>query len=108
MTAAERHRLVGILARLGSDFAGERAAAGLLASRMLQANNLTWDDVVLPVALRSPTWRAEVAFAQRHAGWLRPWERDFVASVTAQSRLSPKRLAILREIATKLWARGAT
>ena len=36
LTSAERTRLVAILGRLGSEFQGERAAAGLLASRMLR------------------------------------------------------------------------
>ncbi len=116
MTPADRNRLVAILGRLGSDFDGERAAAGLLASRIIKGNNLTWDDIVLPVALshddtarsRPPTWRADVQLCQRYTGGLRPWERGFIAPVAAQPRLTAKQLATLREIASKLRARGAT
>ena len=40
LAPAEVRRLVGILGRLGSDHNGERAVAGLLASRMLRAAGL--------------------------------------------------------------------
>lgn len=39
-------KLAAVLARLESLFDGERAAAGLLASRMVRAAGLTWHDVL--------------------------------------------------------------
>jgi hypothetical protein len=119
VTPGERTKLVAILGRLGSDFDGERAAAGLLASRMLKTIGASWDDVVRsdqggpagrtnrPSPSWAPPWHSDVALCQRHEGWLRPWERGFIASVAARQRLSRKQLAILRDIARELRARGA-
>jgi hypothetical protein len=39
----DKEKLAKILGMLASDKDGERAAAGLLASRMLKASGLTWD-----------------------------------------------------------------
>ena len=39
-------RLVKVLGMLGSDHAGERAAAALQASRILKEAGLTWHDVL--------------------------------------------------------------
>jgi hypothetical protein len=52
MTGSRRFdpaRLAKVLARLGSDHDGERAAAGLLASRMVREAGLTWDQLLAPV-----------------------------------------------------------
>ena len=46
LSPGERNRLVGILGRLGSDHARERAAAGLLAARLLRNRGLSWDDLI--------------------------------------------------------------
>ena len=112
MTPAERRRLVGILDRLGSDHDGERAAAGLLASRLLQSAGLQWDQVIpadgspRPSALPPIGWRGELAFCERHRSFLRKWESGFVASVGSRSGLTPKQRAVLAEIAAGLRARG--
>ena len=45
LSPRERARLVGILSRLSSSFAGERAAAGLLAAKFLAKHNLMWSDL---------------------------------------------------------------
>lgn len=41
-----RKRLVRVLGMLGSDHAGERDAAALVATRMLKEAGLTWYDVL--------------------------------------------------------------
>ena len=45
LTARERARLAGILARLASPYESERAAAGLLASAFVAKHGLTWVDL---------------------------------------------------------------
>lgn len=39
-------RLAAVCARLGSDFDGERAAAGLLATRILADAGISWSDLI--------------------------------------------------------------
>ena len=46
MTNADRQRLAAILGMLGSEHAGERAAAGLQAEAFRRRHGLTWDQVV--------------------------------------------------------------
>jgi hypothetical protein len=67
LSPAVREKLVKICARLGSDHDGERAAAGLLASRMLASEGLAWEDVIgfrsnfneeLATILRNGVWPA--------------------------------------------------
>lgn len=123
LTAAERAKLVGILGRLGSDFDGERAAAGLLASRLLRDRGLSWDDVIHapgsrqahrppcpeppPAAGPGTAWRDDLAFCQRHMAELDEWPADFVASISAwRKSLSPEQVAKLAQIARKLRAQG--
>jgi hypothetical protein len=78
----ERARLAAILARLGSPFEGERAAAGLLASAFVAKHELTWshltsllqplpDPATLPAKLLSNRRRAGVG-EYRGYGQARP------------------------------------
>lgn len=53
LPAALRVRLVKICARMGSEHDGERAAAALLASRLLHTAGLSWEDVI--ASERSPS-----------------------------------------------------
>jgi hypothetical protein len=46
LSARERARLASILSRLASSFAGERAAAGLLATAFLAKHDLRWTDLI--------------------------------------------------------------
>jgi hypothetical protein len=46
--ATLRIRIAKIAGRFGSDFEGERAAAALLASRILRDHGATWSDVLAP------------------------------------------------------------
>ena len=115
MTPAERRRLVGILGRLSSDHDGERAAAGLLASRMLKSAGTTWEEILaaavgLPATARTPLRQVdanvELALCLRHPSFLRQWERDFVLSLTGRRTISPKQRTILFNIASGLREQG--
>jgi hypothetical protein len=53
-------RLIGILGRLGSDADGERAAAGLLATQLLQRHGLSWGEL-LPIEFEPIVWASPKA-----------------------------------------------
>ena len=108
MTPSERRRLVGVLGLLSSEHDGERAAAGLLATRLLKSANVTWEQLLsdnAPARLASAQprpglgWRIEVAFCQRHPTLLTPWEQRFINSLVACVSLSQKQQAVLSKIA---------
>lgn len=111
----DRDKLVAILGMLGSDFDGERAAAGLKATELLRARGLTWSDVV-PARRGAtpppgqPAWcntRADdLDLCTRHFASLRRWEADYVISFTTTLRVSPKQRRVLHEIACGLRDRG--
>ena len=115
---AELRKLIGILGRLGSDHDGERAAAGLLASRMLRAAGLGWDDLILSSARQTPGETQGERAAQpqggdnlttclRWLGELTTWEVGFVTDLRRKRRpLSPAQTAKLAQIADALRARG--
>lgn len=119
LTPAERTRLVGILGRLGSNHDGERAAAGLLASRMLRDRGLSWD-TLLTVQDAPPTTRAgaqrsgaqqdaaaDLAFCRRHVAHLSPWQAEFVASLAQwNTPWSAAQRMKVRQVAGQLRARG--
>jgi hypothetical protein len=46
MTSTDRRRLAAILGMLGSDHAGERAAAGLQAEAFRKKHGLTWEQML--------------------------------------------------------------
>lgn len=122
LTPAELDRLRNILARLGSDFDGERAAAGLLASRLLKDKGLAWDDVVMPAppapyrpaagrswqndAPSHDDWRDLAARCCRHLHLLNDFERGFLDNIRLFPRLSQKQELVLNRIVTKLNANG--
>jgi hypothetical protein len=54
VTPADRDRLVAVLGMLGSDHVGERASAGLHATRLLRERRLTWGDVITPAGPSAP------------------------------------------------------
>ncbi len=116
LSPAELNKLVGVLGRLGSDHDGERAAAGLLASKMLRDRGLSWDDLLRQRdAIPQVRWSAppsssstcaDMALCRRHFGRLTTWEMDFVSCLGTFRRWSPKQLATLARIATALRAQG--
>lgn len=93
----DHRKLVGILARLGSPADGERAAAGLLATRLLGKHKLSWEDV-MPLSLPSPTasrWyqeteqhdhRADASRCLNSGLQWKPHERKFLDQMRQQRR----------------------
>jgi len=120
LSPAERNRLVAILARLASDFDGERAAAGLLASRLLRDRGLCWDDLIKAVGAarqasggtesEQSAWSAgqgNLTVCLKWLGELSPWETGFVLDLRRKRRpLTPAQAAKLAQIADELRARG--
>jgi hypothetical protein len=105
LTPEELAELIAILGRLGSDFDGERAAAGLIASRMLQSKGLTWADVVGSPQIRytpppsSPTPKSPAELLAKHRGQLSDWEIGFLTNLSQRrGRLTPKQEASLASI----------
>src|SRR4051794_18775199 len=104
LSSDDRRRLVNILGMLGSDHDGERAAAGLLASKLLKGNSIHWDDVIVPEPEKPPprpeppssgpaaSWPADLVLCRRKMALLNNWERQFVATLAPcpRRRLSPK------------------
>lgn len=108
---AARAKLVNILGMLASDFDGERASAGLLASRLLKNCGLSWDDLIPPavglVAEQSDhDDRPDLTLCLRHNALLTDWERGFVQSIASRRVLSPKQSNVLQRIAGTLRDRG--
>jgi hypothetical protein len=104
-----RPRLAAVLSRLESPFDGERAAAGLLASRMVRAAGLSWAEVVAPDVAGPqrpdpPPWRAAVAMCRRRRDLLTDWEAQFLATLATQARVSPRQIEILDRIVAKVQA----
>lgn len=116
MTAAMLPKMVGTLGRLGSDHAGERAAAGLIATRLLRDAGATWEGLLsapAPAAARAPERRpgpstaarmsADARWALQHLGSLAPQEVDFLLGLTRRHRPpSAKQADWLKRIAARL------
>lgn len=111
LSGADRERLVKLCGMLGSAHDGERAAAGLLASRLLRERGLRWDDVIgvsapLPPPQRPasstpdcPVSRLDaVRLVLARADLLTPWEVGFVQSVARRRRWSPKQIDVFDRI----------
>lgn len=106
-----RAKLVGVLSMLASDFDGERASAGLLASRLLKDRGLTWDDLITPaISLSAEPLdrddRHDLTLCLRHNALLTAWEQSFVQSIASRRHLSPKQADVLHRIAGTLRNRG--
>lgn len=112
LTGADRARLAAILGRLGSDFDGERAAAGLLASRFMRDHGLTWPDLLAAPAPATPPppatdWRRRAAWCAERAELLSPWEALFLASMG--ERVKPpteKQARVLDRLVARRMAAG--
>jgi hypothetical protein len=86
-------RLCKILGMLGSDHAGERAAAGLAAHRLLSEHRLTWDQVIVAPAIvpalspvqswhrRETDWQRMARFCWARRDRLSLRDQDFVRSM---------------------------
>jgi hypothetical protein len=110
-------KLVKVLGMLGSAYDGEVAAAGRRVHSMLQAEGLTWDDVIVPAAPRSEQpqrpprrWRRGVSPTDTAAlclQWpevLTDWETNFCRSIVGRRRISAKQTVVLDRLARKVEA----
>jgi hypothetical protein len=117
LTPAFADKLVKVLGMLGSAYDGEVAAAGRRAHSMLQAEGLTWDDVIVPAAPRSEQpqrpprrWRRGVSPTDTAALcllWpevLTDWETNFCRSIVGRRRISAKQTVVLERLARKVEA----
>lgn len=109
-TAAELMTLAGMLGRLGSDQAGERDCAALMATRWVRSRGLNWSDVLVP-ALPEPKqppptqddrWRVCVERCLLRASMLNAWEQGFLRDLRKFPWLSEKQAARLDAIASKI------
>ena len=117
LSAGDRRKLIGILGRLGSDHAGERAAAGLLATRLLQSTGMSWSNLLSSTSALSPPprrpddeldWRKQLEACMQRPELLTAWERNFVASVRAwRGTPTIKQQATICRIAMELRRRRA-
>jgi hypothetical protein len=117
LTPALASKLVKVLGMLGSDHDGEVAAAGRKAHCMLQAEGLTWGDVINPAAPRSEwpqrpqrRWRRPTSPSDTAALcllWpevLTDWETNFCRSIVGRRRISAKQTVVLERLARKVEA----
>jgi hypothetical protein len=102
----ERARLVGILSRVGSDFAGKQAAAAAAAHKFVTGRGLAWSDLLGATEQASPPpaseWRETVHQCQQSDG-LTDWEKGFIHNLLKRrSPTTPKQLRRLDEIAARV------
>jgi hypothetical protein len=109
MNPDTRRRLVGVLGLLASNHDGERAAAGLLATRILKTANVTWESLIPerplvihkathPAGSVGETFRADFDLCRRRPDLLTAWERTFLESVAPRMSLSKKQMDVMRDL----------
>ena len=115
MTPNERTRLVKVLSMLGSDHEGERAAAGLLATRIVQSAGTDWDQLLHreehyqrpePAGFSHPP-TSDIGLCIRNLRRLTPWEQNFILCLRDRTFLSIDQRGKLAEIAADLRKAGA-
>lgn len=101
-------RLARILALLGSDQPGERAAAGLAADRLLAALHTSWHDLLLRPATSGAARRPSYGVDEKGAAEARMRQlRATNEGLEKQVRSLRRRLAILQEVERRRVAAGA-
>ncbi len=117
--ARDTERLAKILGRLGSEFDGERAAAGVMATRFLKERHLTWTELLEPpapasVAPTCPCCRPSPEFGWRRLAdlclqigheldLLSEWEAGFLGTLRRRGYPpTAKQAAVLCRIPTSL------
>ena len=105
-------RLAKLLGMLGSDHAGERAAAGLKATALLKREGLRWLDVIqpsTPAAVGSESeradWRTMAHECAARPGLLSDREFSFVRSMTGWHNPSRKQIDWLISIHARIRGR---
>lgn len=110
-------RLVLTLGMLGSAHEGERAAAGLMAHRIVTGAGITWEAALAPLLgppMASPPPSAHTAAGHiavvdlclANAQALTSWDRKFLDSVRGFAKLSEKQREVLDRIAMKCGVGG--
>jgi len=100
--------LLKCLGMLGSDHAGERAAAGLKADQIIRQHGMTWSDLIRVPQYRTEDqpprdWRAMRDYCAAHFYSLRERDRDFIDGLADwRGRLSEKQVAWLIGIYKRL------
>ena len=110
--AAIAPRLDPLIRRLATNHDGERLATVAAIERVLRAHGLDWhhfadvvgDGIAARHLLSGDTGR--IFFCLAHAALLSDWERDFCRSLLGFRRLSPKQLAVLDRLVTKVQEAG--
>jgi len=110
----QSEKLAAVLGMLGSAHDGEALNAARLAERMRRQAGVTWQELLAayqqerasspPPERRPPDWRVMIGECQCRPDLLSEWERRFVRSLSCQSRLSCKQLAVLTKLAAKVRA----
>jgi hypothetical protein len=92
--------IIKLLGMLGSDHAGERAAAGLKADQFIRQLGVTWRDVV---AIPAADWEEMVWACRKREHVLSDRERNFLHNISHLRRPpSDKQLAWLQAIYGRL------
>ena len=105
-------KLAKVCGLLGSDHDGERSTAAWHATKLLQAQGMTWADVFAPAlpppqpTLHAPHVAA-VQWALQFPDRLTAWECRFLADIGRRTRLTTKQAAKLDGIVHKLRGGGA-
>jgi hypothetical protein len=117
LTPSDRTRLVKLLGMLGSAHDGERASAGLLATRLLRDRGLSWDDLLQPRLPPPKTdsrpqwpasadWRTQVAVCRVQTHLFNAWEQKFLHGLPRLRRLSLRQHEILAKLRDRARSAG--
>jgi hypothetical protein len=110
-------RLIKLCGMLGSDHDGERASAGLKASKLLMENHLTWHDVISsPNSYQSAEQGAKqqaphIAICKLAKDLLddkiiNDWEHNFLISISGNLTVSDKQQVVVDRIRRKAEVAG--
>jgi hypothetical protein len=106
MTPIDRKRLIAILGMLGSDQAGERAAAGLKAEELRKKLDLSWDQIIPEKSDGSAKqkrgrsdWEEKIEECAKHMDMLSEWEQGFVENMMMwDGAPTPRQKAVIDRI----------
>jgi hypothetical protein len=110
LSPADIDKLEKLLNMFASEYVGERAAAALMAHKMIHSLGLTWRDLLAPAQTEPKRveawqgWRLEVLACQ---GALTDWERSFARDIGELDKLSPKQAQTLSRLLQKCRAFNA-
>lgn len=106
-------RLIRVLGMLGSAHEGERAAAGLMAHRIVSRAGLTWEDALAPLLAQKAEepsveafegfgdFKCAVTFCLANSAKISEWDFEFLNSLRRFKKISTKQRAVLARIVSK-------